>query len=609
MFKKKSLITGLISLFIFAFGVSSLYSWEVPMVVAGNSGYDYEKPEIGFAPSGAVYIVYREKSLSGGDSDIMMCYYDGKEMTYENVSESASSWARYKSYESDIEVTPDGVVHVAWMAHDRNNPNIHDMRYRYLDGKTWSPIYILASMDMHGGDFAFDLRLGVDSNHNVHVTLYKDHDSSVWYVAKYGNTVLPPESVDAPGARVKHPDIAVDDNYVHLIWMRKIGFPYVIVYQKRENKIGGTVGDIRQITFPKGEYASQKSRIDLDSDGYLHLAEFYKTGIVKKLKYYKEQPNGSFAPGLNLSDPNQLQLYHWASLEVRDNSIIAAMQLGGSSGGYGLYYNWQRNGEWGGYSEIPGTAGCVHQSTDLSADGEVAAIAYGYTTSAIMLVTSAPISAAGSLETEFSHPSMVFWGSAITFDASACTGLNPNYTIATYEWDFGDGSVETTSNPTITHQFNTYGTDVEVTLKITAVTGENGITSEDIYIHALYGAQITSVISKRIRTLFYDRPANEITWTPNQLNVTAGYPAITSFEIWRAPLSTNLSDDQYSLVAAVDTGVLKFLDYFGVQANIQYVYSVRSVDAEGHISPINHISANSMENNTNSTITERRVAL
>lgn len=609
MFKKKILFTGLISLLIFAFGVSSLHSWEVPMVVASKAGYTYEKPEIGFAPSGAVYIVYREKEPGGGNSDIMICFYDGKEMVYENVSEGASSWARHKAYEPDIEITPDGVVHVAWMDHDRNAANVHYVKYRYLDGNTWSQIYTLSQVDMHGGDFAFDLRLGVDTNHNVHVVFYKEHDTTVKYAAKYGDTILPLENIGNPGSRLKHPDIAVDDNYVHMTWMRKIGFPYVIVYQKRENRIGGTKSEIRQITFPKGTYASQKSRIDLDVNGYLHHAEFHKTGIIKKLKYYKELPDGSFTTYYNLSDPNKLQLYHWAALEVRQNSIIATMQLGSTSGGTGLYYNWQRNGVWGGYSKIPGTSGAVHQSTDLSADGEIAAATYGKTTSSVMLVASAPISATGTLETEFSHPAQVFWGSDITFDASASTGLNPDYTIATYEWDFGDGSVDIVTTPTTTHRYNTYGNEVTVTLKITADSGENGIISKDIQIHALYSAQITSVTSKRIQTLFYDRPANEITWSPNQLNVTAGYPAITGYEIWRAPMSTNLSEDQYSLVATVEAGTLAFLDYFGVQANTQYVYSVRSLDGEGHISPINRISADSADDKNKLTNTDRRISL
>lgn len=610
MFKKKMLLSNLIVLLLIAFGVTPLLSWETPMVVAGKAGYNYYKPEIGFAPTGAVYITYREKDAAGGDSDIMMCHYDGKEMTYYNVSEGASSYPRYKSYESDVEVTADGVVHVAWVDHDRNMAGIHFVKYRNLDGNTWSQIYTLGQLVMHGTDAAFDLRLGVDNNGNVHVVTYKEEETTVWYFAKYGDIILPAAQLDNPAARIKHPDIAVDDNYVHVIWMRKIGFPYVIVYQKWENKIGAVKGEVKQITFPKGDFASQKSRIDLDSQGYLHLAEFYKTGIVKKLKYYKELPNGAFTAAENLSHPTDLLLYHWAGLEVRDNSIIATMQLGGSSSGIGLFYNWQKNGVWGGYADIPGTSGAVHQSVDLSADGEIAAVAYAMRDTAIMLVPSAPITASGSLETEFTHPAQVFWGSDISFDASQCAALNPDNSIASYQWDFGDGSVETTTAPTITHQFNSYGSSVKVTLSITATTGEKGVVSKDIFIHALYSAVITSVTSKRIQTLFYDRPAYEVQWSPNQLNVTAGYPTITGYEIWRAPMSTSLSDDKYAKVGEVASGITKFLDYFGVQANTQYIYSVRSVDAQGHISPLNHHSNGSSIDKVNkSTITDKRGSL
>jgi hypothetical protein len=476
------------------------------------------------------------------------------------------------------------------VGHDRDNVSVHHIKYRYLDGNTWSEIIDLGELHMHSGDLAFDLRLGVDNNLNVHVVTYKEHDTTVWYVAKYGDTILPVEKVGNPGSRLKHPDIAVDDNYVHMIWMRKIGFPYVIVHQKRENRVGGTRSTIKQITFPVGEYASQKSRIDLDSEGYFHLAEFYKTGIVKKLKYYKELPNGSFTPYVNLSHPEKLLLYHWAGLEVRDNSIIATMQLGSTSGGTGLFYNWKRGGKWGGYSAIPGTHGAVHQSVDLSADGQIAAVAYGRTTTEIMMVSSEPISATGTLETEFTHPAMVFWGSDITFDASQCTTLNPDYTIVSYEWDFGDSNTETTSSPTVTHRYNTYGAEVRVNLTITAESGATGLAYKDIHIHALYNAIITSVTPKRVRTLFYDRAANEIEWRSNPLNENAGYPSITGYELWRAPQSSTLSDDDYVKMADLGTNTTSFLDYFDVNENVDYVYSVLSVDAEGHISPFNHYS-------------------
>ena len=219
MFKKKILLSNVIVLLLIAFGVTPLLSWETPMVVAGKAGYNYYKPEIGFAPSGAVYITYREKDAASGNSDIILCHYDGKEMTYYNVSEGASFYPRYKAYESDVEVTADGVVHMAWVDHDRNNTGIHYVKYRNLNGNTWSQIYTLGQLTMHGSDAAFDLRLGVDNSGNVHVVTYKEEETTVWYFAKYGDIILPPDQLDSPAARIKHPDLAVDDNYIHITWM------------------------------------------------------------------------------------------------------------------------------------------------------------------------------------------------------------------------------------------------------------------------------------------------------------------------------------------------------------------------------------------------------
>ncbi len=566
----------------------NVLAWEMPITIAGQGDHRYEKPEIRFAPSGAVYITYRDKEMAGGNSDIMMCMYDGKEMVYENVSEGVSFYPRYKCYESDIDVTPDGRIHVAWLMHDRGAPATHFVKYRYKDGSVWSEIFHLGNLPMPHEDVAFDLRIGVSENGNVNVITYREHAVDLWFFAKYGDTIIPPESVGIPGSRKKHPDIAVDDDYVHLLWMRKVGFPYALMYQKRENRLGGTKGEIQQVTFPQEPWASQKARIDVGSDGLFHMVEFKKQGTIKKLNYYKELPNGTLSDNTTVSDPNQLKLYHWAGLEVRDNSIICIMQLGSSSGGNGIYYNWQKDGVWGGYSPIPNTSGVIHDSVDLSFDGEIAAVAYQEFDTAIKLVNSAPITATGTLETEFTHPSTVFWGDNVTFDASQCAALNPDYNIVSYEWDFGNGNLQTTSSPTISYSFDTFGTDIRVTLKIVAETGEEGNTEKDIHIHALYNGIITNILEMQIRTLFFNRPANEIQWMDNPKNEAAGYPALTRYEIWRAPVSSIMSDNAYVLIAEVDTNVTSFLDYQGVQANVNYVYSIRSVDVEGHISPFDN---------------------
>jgi hypothetical protein len=575
---------------ILVLGISSgnVLAWENPITIAGQGDHRYYKPEIGFAPSGAVYITYRDKEMAGGNSDIILCMYDGKEMVYENVSEGVNFYPKFKCYESDVDVTPDGRIHVAWVMHDRNAAATHFVQYRYKDGSVWSEIFDLGQLPMPNEDVAFDLRLGVSENGNVNVVTYREHAVDIWFFAKYGDTILPVQSVGNPGSRKKHPDIAVDDNYVHLLWMRKVGFPYVLMYQKRENRLGGTKGEIQQVTFPQEPWASQKSRIDVGSDGLFHMVEFKKQGTIKKLNYYKELSNGSISDNTTVSHPSDLKLYHWADLEVRDNSIICIMQLGSSSGGNGIWHSWQKNGVWGEYLPIPGTAGVIHDSVDLSPDGEIAAVAYQEFDTAIKMVSSAEITATGTLETEFTHPATVFWGDTVTFDATQCAGLNPDHNIVSYEWDFGDGNIETTTSPAITHNFDTYGTDVQVTLKIMAETGEEGTFEKDMHIHALYNGIITNVEEKRILTLFFNRPANEIQWMDNPKNEAAGYPAVTRYEIWRAPVSSIMSDNAYSLIAEVDPSVTRFLDYQGVQANVNYVYSIRSVDVEGHISPFDN---------------------
>ncbi len=78
-------------------------------------------------------------------------------------------------------------------------------------------------------------------------------------------------------------------------------------------------------------------------------------------------------------------------------------------------------------------------------------------------------------------------------------------------------------------------------------------------------------------------------WTDNPKNEAAGYPSITRYEIWRAPVRSIMYENAYVLIAEVDASVTQFLDYQGVEDNVSYVYSIRSVDAEGHISPFDNL--------------------
>ena len=65
----------------------------------------------------------------------------------------------------------------------------------------------------------------------------------------------------------------------------------------------------------------------------------------------------------------------------------------------------------------------------------------------------------------------------VTFDASASTP--DGGTIVSYTWDFDDGNITTTSNPIITHAYETYGT-FTVTLNVTDSEGKWDTASQQI---------------------------------------------------------------------------------------------------------------------------------
>ena len=130
-------------------------------------------------------------------------------------------------------------------------------------------------------------------------------------------------------------------------------------------------------------------------------------------------------------------------------------------------------------------------------------------------------------------------------------------------------------------------------LTITSDDGAEGLVEKEVHIHALYGGTIIAINGKRIRSLFFNRQAYEILWEDNPMNASNNYPAISTYEIWRAPQGSNLTESSYTKVGDVSASVHEFLDYQDVVDGVSYVYAVRSIDAEGHISPLTSVSTSS----------------
>jgi subtilisin-like proprotein convertase family protein len=64
------------------------------------------------------------------------------------------------------------------------------------------------------------------------------------------------------------------------------------------------------------------------------------------------------------------------------------------------------------------------------------------------------------------NPNPAVPGAAVNFDASGSVEPKPGTTIDSYEWDFGDGTQQTTSTPTVSHSYATRGA-YQATLVVT----------------------------------------------------------------------------------------------------------------------------------------------
>jgi PKD repeat protein len=79
-----------------------------------------------------------------------------------------------------------------------------------------------------------------------------------------------------------------------------------------------------------------------------------------------------------------------------------------------------------------------------------------------------------------SSPAAPLVGDTVNFNASASLAV-PGRTIRSYAWDFGDGTLKTTTGPTTTHDFVTAGV-FTVTLVVTDDAGRQGVATASITI-------------------------------------------------------------------------------------------------------------------------------
>ncbi|MCP4217202.1 MAG: PKD domain-containing protein [bacterium] len=576
--RKKNIMLLLVTIISILFiGSSSLYSWEEPVLIAGSTGKKYSKPIVKVSSTGMVYIVYKYRNSGADLTDIHCRVYDGTTMANLDGGEVSASPAMV-SYEPFLFISPDNTLHFAWMEYAKNHAETHYIKYRTHNANGWSEIITLGNIGAHE---VTELRMEVDAAGNVFAVFWVEPNPECYLVSKYagGSTTLEPFPMDG---RSKHADLAVDDNYVHIVWQfRQGGVAYDIPHAKRAKTPNSswTIDPSME-----GGHEPSKPRIVIDDDNTIHVSYYEENEKGTQRKQWIRSSNGNNFGGAKLLTTASFSGYHWPDLAFRGGSLISSTQVGLSAGGQYVEYNWFQNGAWSGPTKVPNSPLPKNQSVDISDDGTVAVFAYQEKDERLWLIATGKVV---SLQAAFRvDGEKAFWNSPVTFDASESLQLNPSSTIVSYDWDFGDGTITSTTSPTISHTYSTYDLDMVVTLSITADNGAVGTAEQTIHVHALYGATVTAVNSKRIRTFFYNKLANEVFWSANPRNAEAGYPTISNYEIYRALQSSSVSESDYLLVGSVSADITRLMDYNGLQDGSSYIYVVCSVDVEGHKSPL-----------------------
>lgn len=172
-------------------------------------------------------------------------------------------------------------------------------------------------------------------------------------------------------------------------------------------------------------------------------------------------------------------------------------------------------------------------------------------------------------------------GDMVLFDASG--SLSPVGTIASYAWDFGDGSTEVTTSPTITHTYINGGSPI-VTL---TVTNSNGTSTRQTFTGQTVSNEggPTATVSNTINTIMPPaniqghQIANKFLTQTDLINVITwskpdGIVAPVLYKIFR---DSSLTD----LVAVISANAKLIFEDHNRKKNKTYTYFIISVNAAG----------------------------
>ena len=534
-----------------------IFSAEV-INISNSPGWESMAPRITVDPDGNIHVVWVEKySGESGDVFYSSANPDGtgwseplKLSTSGSVSESTCS----------IDADDSGRLYVLWS--DYNSVSL-----RVFAGGKWnSPVQVAS-----GATNYFHTRIAAGSGGDIYLIWWTEN-GRVFTRSRVNGSWENTKQISVSGRRSKVPDIAVGKNLVYACWVEKGGGLYRTVYSKRNRNFNAGWTSVKRVINDTLDH--QNPSVELDSYDIAHIV--WTTWVDgPRIVHY------SYWIGSKFSSPKALsgkRMLHYPSLCERDNNLYVCWQVGAYGNGRGIYYNILQDGDWSGEAEVPKSSGSTLSDVSASPDGESVYFVwdsrediYFYTFQGLAPTLNIPPVA----KFNFS-PKTGLFPLEVSFDASA--SYDPDGTIVSYDWDFGDGG--SGSGKKISYIYQTWGT---FPITLTVVDNDGGVGTIDKGIEVLRLFQPLNIHYETFtdESLFFSRLVTEIYWERNPKNDEIA--EIVFYRIYEKILGE--SDSGYRCIGEVDADVFNFRDDEVDEEEI-YVYTVTSVDGAGHESPI-----------------------
>jgi PKD repeat protein len=378
------------------------------------------------------------ENYAARNGDLFFAKYTKSSKTWStpvNISNSGRVWS--ETYEvGGIDIDDAGQVFVVWTEQGL-------VRLRGLAGGTWGGTESIAS-----GSNLEGARIAASGNGDLYLVWWGG-DGVAISRCRVGGSWEGQQAISPGGRRSKFPDIAVGNGNVMAAWVEKSGDLYQAAYVLRGKGYGSGWSSSARVS-PQS-LSQQHAAVEfLNGD----TPQVVFTPVVEPNRYvaHSAWTGSGFGTAQRISNE---QMLHYPSLAERSGVMIAVWQVGSFGAGQAIYYNGYSNGKWVGETAVPGSNGSTYCDAAIDPTGIVAVV---WDASGEILVEMsggvgspnpniAPVALFTITPPTGSVPLTVIFDGGASYD--------PDGTIASYNWSFGDG--QTAGGKIVSHTFTTPG--------------------------------------------------------------------------------------------------------------------------------------------------------